>query len=219
MSDYEPSERSRVRQLREHAHYDAATVHAILDAGLVAHVGFVQEGEPVVIPMLYAREGETLYLHGASKARITRLLASGTAVCVNVTLLDGLVAARSAFNSSMHYRSAVVFGRARLVAGEGPRLAALRAISEHAMPGRWDELRTPTEQELRATGVLEIAIEAASAKISEGPPEDAEADYAAPVWAGVVPLVSRFGSPVACPRLAAGVGVSPSIARLEGRRL
>jgi nitroimidazol reductase NimA-like FMN-containing flavoprotein (pyridoxamine 5'-phosphate oxidase superfamily) len=219
MPDYEPSERSRIRQLRENARYDAASVHAVLDAGLVAHVGFVQDGEPRVIPMLYARDGERLYLHGASKARITRLLASGAPVCATVTLLDGIVAARSAFNSSLHYRSVVVFGRARLLQAEAARLAALRAISEHAMPGRWDELRAPSEQELKATGVLELGIEAASAKVSDGPPEDAEEDYATPVWAGVVPLESRLGAPIPCPRLTPGVEVSPSIARLPGRRV
>lgn len=219
MPDYEPSERSRIRQLRENARYDAGSVHAILDAGLVAHVGFVQDAEPRVIPMLYAREGGRIYLHGASKARITRLLASGTSVCACVTLLDGIVAARSAFNSSLAYRSVVVFGRARLLVDEAARLAALRAISEHAIPGRWDELRAPTERELKATGVLELVIEEASAKVSEGPPEDAPEDYATPVWAGVVPLERRLGPPVPDPRLAAGIPVSPSISRLEGRRM
>jgi nitroimidazol reductase NimA-like FMN-containing flavoprotein (pyridoxamine 5'-phosphate oxidase superfamily) len=219
MPDYEPSERSRIRQLRENARYDAASVHAILDAGLVAHLGFVQDAEPRVIPMLYARDGERLYLHGASKARITRLLAGGGPVCAGVTLLDGIVAARSAFNSSLAYRSVVVFGRARLLEDAARRLAALRALSERTIPGRWDELRAPTRQELKATGVLELAIEEASAKVSEGPPEDAEEDYATPVWAGVVPVESRFGTPIASPRLPEGIPVSPSICDLEGRRI
>ncbi len=219
MQDYEIGERNRIRQLRENARYDAKTVHAILDAGWVAHVGFVQDDCPYVIPMLYAREAETLYLHGASKARITRLLASGGPVCAGVTLLDGIVAARSAFNSSMNYRSVVVFGRARLLEEEVRRLAALRAISEHVMPGRWDELRAPTAQELRATGVAALAIESASAKVSEGPPHDEESDYATRVWAGVVPVATTLGEPLPDPRLPADVEVSPAIARLAGGRL
>jgi nitroimidazol reductase NimA-like FMN-containing flavoprotein (pyridoxamine 5'-phosphate oxidase superfamily) len=219
MQQYEVTERNRVRQLREKARYDAAAVHAVLDAGLVAHVGFVQEGEPRVIPMLYARTGGSLHLHGASKARIARLLASGAPVCAEVTLLDGVVAARSAFNSSLNYRSAVVFGRARLLEDPSERLAALRGISEHALPGRWAELRAPTAQELRATAVLELAIESASAKVAEGPPEDDPSDYASRVWAGVVPITSTLGEPVADPRLPPGVEPSAAIRALVGRRL
>ena len=219
MSEYEVTDRNRVRQIRENARYDAASVHAVLDAAWVAHVGFVQDGAPVVIPMLYGREGGALYLHGASKARIVRLLASGAPVCASVTLLDGVVAARSAFNSSMNYRSAVVFGQARLVEDPAARLAALRCISEHVMPGRWDELRAPTTQELRATGVVELSIASASAKISEGPPQDDASDYATPVWAGVIPVVSELGRPEPDPRLLDGVEPTPSIERLVGRRL
>lgn len=218
-NEYEVAELNRVRQLRELAHYDADSVHAILDAGLVAHVGFSEGGRPCVIPMLYGRDGESLYLHGASKARIVRLLGSGVPACVNVTLLDGIVAARSAFNSSMNYRSVVAFGRARPVEDEARRLEALRTISEHVMPGRWNELRTPTERELKATGVVEFAIESASAKVSEGPPEDDEKDYEIRVWAGVIPIVTALGGPVADSRVHAGVEPSPSISSLEGRRL
>jgi nitroimidazol reductase NimA-like FMN-containing flavoprotein (pyridoxamine 5'-phosphate oxidase superfamily) len=218
MQAYDVTERNRIRQLREQARYDTATVHAILDAGLVAHVGFVQDERPQVIPMLYGRAGESLYLHGASKARITRLLAGGAPVCVEVTLLDGIVAARSAFNSSMNYRSVVAFGRARLLEDEVLRLEALRVISEHVMPGRWDELRAPSAQELKATGVVELGIESASAKVAEGPPEDEESDYASRTWAGVVPIVTCLAAPVDDPRLPAGVEVSPAIARLADRR-
>jgi len=216
---YEVTGRNRLRQLHQKACYDEVSVHAILDSGLVAHVGFVQEGAPVVIPMLYGREGRALFLHGASKARVVRLLASGAPLCANVTLLDGVVAARSAFNSSMNYRSVVVFGEGRLLESEAERLAALRCISEHVMPGRWDELRAPTERELRATGVVELRIASASAKIAEGPPEDDESDYAIPVWAGVVPIVSELGLPESDPRLQDGVALSPAIGRLSGRRL
>lgn len=219
MTDYEPTRRNRVRRLREHAHYDAATVHAVLDAGLVAHVGFVQDGQPFVIPMLHAREGETLYLHGARKARITNLLGSGAPVCVNVTLLDGIVAARSAFNSSMNYRSAVVFGEARAIEGDAERLHALRVISDHVLPGRWEELRAPLERELKMTGVIALPIESASAKIAAGPPEDEEEDYALPVWAGVVPVTTVLGAPEGDPRLTGGVAVSPAVSALEGTRL
>jgi nitroimidazol reductase NimA-like FMN-containing flavoprotein (pyridoxamine 5'-phosphate oxidase superfamily) len=217
--EYEIAEVNRVRQLRELAHYDADSVHAILDAGLVAHVGFAEDGRPCVIPMLYGRDGESLYLHGASKARIIRLLGSGAPVCVSVTLLDGIVAARSAFNSSMNYRSVVAFGAAHLVEDETRRLEALRTISEHVMPGRWDELRAPTERELKATGVMQFAIESASAKVSEGPPEDEAEDYETRVWAGVIPIATTLGAPVADSRVADDVKPSPPMARLEGRRL
>lgn len=211
--------RTRIRQLRENARYDEASVHAILDAGLVAHVGFVQDGQPYVIPMLHARDGDRLLLHGARKARIVQLLATRAPVCATVTLLDGVVAARSAFNSSLNYRSAVVFGHARLLEDEAERLRALRVLSEHVFPGRWAELRDPTPSEIGQTGVIELAIEQASAKVAEGPPTDDASDYAIPVWAGVVPIRSVLGEPEDDGRLLAGVGLSPAIAALVGRRL
>jgi nitroimidazol reductase NimA-like FMN-containing flavoprotein (pyridoxamine 5'-phosphate oxidase superfamily) len=211
--------KDRVRQLKEKARYDEPTVHAILDAGLVAHVGFVDDGQPYVIPMLYARDGDQLYLHGARKARIAQLLASGAPVCVNVTLLDGVVAARSAFNSSMNYRSVVVFGAGRLLEDEGEQLRALRVLSEQVFPGRWDELRDPTDSEIRQTAVISLPIETATAKVATGPPEDDDADYATPVWAGVLPVVTQLLEPEDDGRLLAGVEVSPAIAALAGRRL
>jgi len=213
------TKRNRVRRLPEKARYDEASVNAVLDAGLVAHAGFVQDGCPFVIPMLYAREGGSLLLHGARKARVVKLLASGAPVCVNVTLLDGIVAARSAFNSSMNYRSAVVFGTARLIDDPQERLRALKVISDHVLPGRWGELRAPTERELAATGVIELRIESASAKLSEGPPEDDEADYALPVWAGVVPVTTRLGRPEPDPRLDTGIAMSAAVAALEAKQL
>jgi nitroimidazol reductase NimA-like FMN-containing flavoprotein (pyridoxamine 5'-phosphate oxidase superfamily) len=219
MADYAITARNRVRRLPEKARYDASTVHAVLDAGLVAHVGFVQEGRPVVIPMLYARDGERLLLHGAGKARIARVLGAGAPACANVTLLDGIVVARSAFNSSMNYRSAVVFGTARLVEDADASLHALRLISEHVLPGRWKELRAPTPAELRMTAVIELAVESASAKVAAGPPEDAAEDYAIPVWAGVVPIATALGRPEADGRLLPGVEVSSCVAALEGRLL
>ena len=219
MGEFEVTARNRVRRLPEKARYDEAAVHAVLDAGFVAHVGFVDRGEPVVIPMLYAREGGRLLLHGASKARIAKLLAAGASVCANVTLVDGIVVARSAFNSSLNYRSAVVFGSARAIDGEEERLAALRAISEHLLPGRWAELRAPTDRELKMTAVIELAIGSASAKIAQGPPEDEPEDYAIPVWAGVVPVETVLGRPEGDERVLPGVEPSPALLALVGRRL
>jgi nitroimidazol reductase NimA-like FMN-containing flavoprotein (pyridoxamine 5'-phosphate oxidase superfamily) len=219
VSEYEVSNRNRVRQIREYARYDTQAVHGVLDAGLVCHVGFVQDGQPFVIPMIYGREGEVLYLHGASKARIVKLLGSGAPVCVNVTLLDGIVAARSAFHSSMNYRSAVVFGTGRLIDDEASNLHALEVITEQALPGRWQELRAPLEREIAMTGVIAVAIESASAKLSDDPPEDEEEDYATPVWAGVVPITTTLGEPVDDGRVPSGVAVSQVIAALAGRRL
>ena len=219
MSEYEVTRRNRVRQIREYARYDTEAVHGVLDAGLVCHVGFVQEGQPFVIPMIYGREGEVLYLHGARKARLVKLLGSSAPVCVNVTLLDGIVAARSAFHSSMNYRSAVVFGTGRMIEEEAENLHALEVISEHALPGRWQELRAPLERELAMTGVIAVAIESASAKVSDDLPEDEEEDYATRVWAGVVPITTTLGAPVDDGRVPEGVVVSQAIAALEGRRL
>ncbi len=218
MSDYEIEDRNRVRRLREKARYDEATVHAVLDAGLVAHVGLVQDAQPFVIPMIYGREEGTLYLHGAKKTRIMQLFGSGAPVCVNVTLLDGLVAARSAFSSSMNYRSVTLFGRATAITEESEQLRTLKIISDHAFAGRWEELRDPLDSEIRQTGIAALEIESASAKVSEGPPDDEDFDYATPVWAGVVPIVNQLGEAEDDPRLLAGVSLSPSIAALQGTR-
>ena len=155
---YKVGRDNKARQLREKANYDKATVHAILDAALVAQVGFVQDGAPVVVPMIFGREDETIYLHGARKARVIRLLEQTDRACVNVTLIDGIVYARSAFYSSMNYRSVTVFGHPRLIAGNIEKLHAMRVISEHIMPGRWDELRDPLEREIKKTGVIALSI-------------------------------------------------------------
>ena len=219
MGDYDITDRNRVRQIREYARYDSDSVHEVLDAGLFGHVGFVQDGQPLVIPMLYAREGEVVYLHGARKARIVKLLASGGKVCVNVTLLDGIVAARSAFNSSMNYRSAVVFGTGRLLEDPEEILHALEVISDHVFPGRWSELRAPLDRELAMTGVIALKIESASAKVAADPPEDEEEDYATPVWAGVVPIVTTLGEPVDDGRILPGVPMSSALAALTGKQL
>ena len=216
---YEVSKLNKVRQLRNKARYDRESVHAILDAGLVAHVAFVQDGAPVVVPMIYGRSGETLYLHGARKARVIRLLERTDRACLNVTLLDGIVLARSAFNSSMNYRSATVFGMPELVDEYDAKLGALRVITEHSMRGRWDELREPHEREVTMTGVIRLDIQAASAKVSNGMPDDEEEDYDIPVWAGVLPMESVFTKLQGDDRVLDGIAPSEIVRRLEGRIL
>ncbi len=216
---YTVDKRNKVRQLREYADYDKAVVHAVLDAGLVAAVGFVQDGAPVVVPMIYGRESETIYLHGARKARIIRLLEQTEQACVNVTLLDGIVFARSAFNSSMNYRSATVFGRPSLVEGDAEKLHAMRVISEHTMPGRWDELREPLQREVKMTGVIALQIKSASAKVASSMPEDEDEDYAIPIWAGVLPIESRLTELQSDDRLLEGVEPSVVIRALQGKTL
>jgi nitroimidazol reductase NimA-like FMN-containing flavoprotein (pyridoxamine 5'-phosphate oxidase superfamily) len=216
---YDISKKNKVRQLRENAEYDRATVHEILDAGLVAHVAFVQDGEPVVVPMLYGREDETLYLHGARKARVIRLLEGTGTACVNVTLLDGLVFARSAFASSMNYRSVTVYGKARLVEDWEDKKHALHVITECTMPGRRGELRKSTDNELKMTGVIAIHIESASAKISTGMPEDEDMDLETPVWAGVLPLESRFTTLEPDDLVQEGVEPSDALKAMENTRL
>lgn len=220
MSDTYPTDRrNRIRQLKEKGSYDRATVHAVLDAGLVAHVAFCQDGAPVVVPMIYGRDGDTLYLHGARKARVVRLLETTEQACVNVTLVDALVLARSAFNSSMNYRSVTVFGRPRLIDAEDEKLAAMKVISEHLMPGRWDELRAPHDREVKMTGVLEMLIDSASAKISDQMPDDEPEDYEIPVWAGLVPVTTALGEPRDDGRLQPGIEASRAVLALPGRKL
>ena len=217
--DYVIGDTNRIRQLRDKARYDTASVHAILDAGLVAQVGFVEDGLPVVVPMIYGRNGETLYLHGARKARAVRLLATAERICVNVTLVDGIVLARSAFNSSMNYRSVTVFGAARLIDDDAAKLRALRTISEHTIPGRWDEQREPLERELKMTGVIALDIESASAKIGDGMPKDEAEDYELPIWAGVLPLETQTSGLRPDGRVLPGVEASAAVKRLQNRRL
>jgi nitroimidazol reductase NimA-like FMN-containing flavoprotein (pyridoxamine 5'-phosphate oxidase superfamily) len=217
--DYAIEKQNKVCQLREKAAYDKASVHAILDAGLIAHVAFVEDGQPVVVPMLYGRRDETVFLHGARKARIIRLLESTGTACMNVTLVDGLVYARSAFNSSMNYRSVTIFGSARLVDDDAGKLEALRIITECTMPGRWDELREPLEKEVRMTGVIALDIESASAKVATGMPEDEDDDYHIPVWAGVLPLRAQFTTLQTDDRVLDGVEASAVVRTMEGKTL
>ncbi|MDH3374829.1 MAG: pyridoxamine 5'-phosphate oxidase family protein [Gammaproteobacteria bacterium] len=218
-ADYPVSKQNKVRQLREKARYDKRSVHAVLDSALVAHVGFVQDGQAIVVPMIYGRDGETIYLHGARKARVIRLLKETERACLNVTHIDGIVFARSAFNSSMNYRSVTVFGTPRLIDDRDGKLHGMRVISEHTMPGRWNELRDPLEKEIKMTGVIALEIQSASAKISSGMPVDEDEDYDIPIWAGVLPLQSTLTSLKDDDRLLNGVEPSPAVRALQGKVL
>ncbi len=217
--NYPLSKTNKVRQLAEKARYDRDTVHRVLDAGLVAHVGFVQNASPLVVPMIYGREDDTIFLHGARKARVIRMLEQTDKACLNVTLLDGIVLARSAFNSSYDYRSVTVFGKPRLVEDPAEKLRALRIISEQTMPGRWDELRDPHEHEIKMTGVIAFDIETGSAKIADQGVDDEEDDYEIPVWAGVLPLTMSIGAPVDDDRLLPGVAPSAVVKALQSRKI
>lgn len=206
------TERTKLKRLPKRGHFDRETVYGILDEGFICHVGFAPEGQPFVIPTGYARDGDTLYIHGSAASRMLRTLSTGLDVCVTVTIIDGLVLARSAFHHSMNYRSVVIFGRAKLVEDREEKMAALLALSEHIIRGRWAEVREPTEQEMKATTVLSLPLVEASAKIRTGPPLDDEEDYEMNVWAGVIPLRLVADEPIADPRLIDGVEV-PGYAR------
>jgi uncharacterized protein len=196
-----PSDRTTVKRKPQRAAYDRATIDRILDEGLICHVGFTLDGQTFVLPMIHVRVGDKVYLHGSPASRMLQALARGAEACLAVTLLDGLVLARSAMHHSMNYRSVVLFGRASAVDDPAEKDAALHALTEHLIPGRWADVRTPTERELRGTLVVSVPIQEASAKVRTGPPVDEEADYELPVWAGVVPLRMAPGSPVADTRL------------------
>ena len=210
---------NKVRQLNEYARYDRETVFGILDAGLVAHVAFVQDEGPVVVPMIYGRNNDTIYLHGARKARVIRMLEKTDRASINVTLVDGIVYARSVFNSSMNYRSVTVFGKPELIDGNDAKLAAMRQISEHVMPGRWDEVRESHEREVKMTGVIRLDIESASAKVTEGHPEDEDEDYEIPIWAGVLPVTTHVGERIDADRLISGVEASQAVLGMQNREL
>ncbi len=183
-----PTPRTRVVREPQRAVYDRDAVNQILDEAFLCHVGFAVEGQPYVIPTSYGRDGDVLYIHGSAASRMLRNLDQGIAVCVTVTLIDGLVMARSVFNHSMNYRSVVILGAAKLVVDPAEKLAALRVLSEHILPQRWDDSRQPNEKELKATSVLRLPIREFSAKVRVGPPIDDEEDYSFPTWAGVIPL-------------------------------
>jgi uncharacterized protein len=205
--------RTQLRRLPNRGSHDSETINAILDSAFLAHVGFQVDGQPFVIPTLYGRADNKLYLHGSAASRMLRELEVGVPACVTVTLVDGLVLARSAFHHSMNYRSVVAFGTARKISEPEQKIEALRVISEHVIVGRWNEVRGPSEKELKATSVLEFSIEEASAKIRVGPPLDDEEDYALPIWAGVLPLRLEAKEPLADPRLTNGAAVPDCIMR------
>src|ERR1043165_1490376 len=198
MSDIvlEQTERTKVKRLPERASYDRETIYAIVDEALICHVGFVVEGQPFVIPTIHWRDGDTLYVHGSAASRMLRTLRGGVDACVTITLLDGLVLARSAFHHSMNYRSVVVFGKAREVSEREEKLRALGKLVEHIPPDRAAAVRPPNESELRQTLVLALPLQEASAKVRSGPPVDDEEDYGLPVWAGVVPVSLVKGEPI-----------------------
>jgi len=191
-----PTPRTRVVREPHRGVYDRDSANAILDEAFLCHVGFVADGQPYVIPTSYGRNGDILYVHGSAASRMLRNLNSGIPVCITVTLLDGLVLARSVFNHSMNYRSVIILGTATLVDDPSEKIAALRTLSEHILPGRWEDARQPSEQELKATSVLRIPIEEFSAKVRVGPPIDDEEDYSFPTWAGVIPLEIESRTPV-----------------------
>jgi uncharacterized protein len=207
----EPTSRSTVRRLAELAAYDPATVESVLDAGLVAHVGISSHGAPVVIPMAYARVGDTLYVHGSTASRVMRTLKTGDPICITVTIVDGIVLARSAFNMSMNYRAVVIHGRARLVADPEERMIAFRAVMNHLVPGHWDEVRPPNDVELRQTLVTAVKLDEVSAKVSSGGPGDEPEDLSLPVWAGQIPLHTIAGTPIPDDNLLDGVEAPASV--------
>src|SRR3974390_2346901 len=194
-NEFQATERTQVKRLPKRGHYDRETVYGILDAAFVCHVGFSVDGQPYVIPTNDGRTGEMLYIHGSAASRMLKTLSGGVPVCITVTHVDGLVLARSAFHHSVNYRSVVILGTARLVEEPAEKMEALRLFTEHVMKGRWDDVRRPTEQELKATTVMAIPLEEVSAKVRTGGPVDDEADYSLPVWAGVLPLATVAKEP------------------------
>jgi nitroimidazol reductase NimA-like FMN-containing flavoprotein (pyridoxamine 5'-phosphate oxidase superfamily) len=216
MSHFDPTPRTTLKRLPKRGVFDREAVYQILDEAFICHVGFVVEGQPFVLPTGYARIADTLYIHGSAASRMLRSLVEGIDICVTVTLLDGLVLARSAFHHSINYRSVVIFGRARMVESNEEKMTALEAFTEHVVPGRWAEVRWPNEQELKATLVLALPLAEVSAKVRTGPPLDDEEDMNLPVWAGVVPLHLAASVPVTAPDLR--VAAAPPLYALEYQR-
>jgi uncharacterized protein len=207
--------RTTVRRLADKQRHDRTELDAVLDAGRVAHVAVVDDGQPFVLPLAYARDGDRLLLHGSTGSRLFRSLAAGAPTCATVTLYDGLVLARSAFESSMHYRCALVLGACRpLAASEKP--AALQRLTEALLPGRWAEVRPASAKELAATAVLELPLDEWSVKVSDSPPEDPPEDVELPIWAGALPIRAAYGEPVAAPDLPPGLGLPRSVLRAVG---
>ncbi len=201
MSDFKKNKRNKIRRIPERASYSKATIYPIIDAAPICHLGFVDDGQPFVIPTIHARVDDKLFVHGAKSSRTLKQSSSGIPMCVTVTLIDGLVVARSLFHHSMNYRSTIVFGQRRLVTDAKEKFEALMAIAENLIPGRWDEAREPDKKELRATSVVAIEIESASAKTRNGPPVDDDEDYELPIWAGIVPIKTQYLYPETGSRL------------------
>jgi len=212
-----PTQRTRVVREPDRGAYDRETAYRILDEAFLCHVGFVVDGQPFVIPTSFGRKDASLYIHGSAASRMLRQMKEGAPVCVTVTLLDGLVLARSVFNHSMNYRSVVILGKATLVENPEEKLAALRVLSEHILPGRWDDARRPNERELKATSVLRVPIEEFSSKVRSGPPIDDEEDYSFPTWPGLMPLEMTVGTTINDPRLDPGRTV-PEYVRSYSRK-
>ncbi len=206
-----PSELMRLKRKRERGSYDRATIDAILDEALIAHLGIAEDGQPLVIPTLHARSGDLVYCHGSVASRTLRALQAGHPACLTVSLLDSLVLARAAMHHSANYRSAMLVGKARSVEDPAEKRTALRAVVEHIVPGRWAQVRQPSENELRATSVLALPIAEASAKVRTGPPQDDEEDYSLDVWAGIIPFASEAGIPLPDPRLDASIETPPNV--------
>lgn len=211
----EQTERTRLRRLPKRGALDRETIYAILDEAFICHVGFVIDGQPYVIPTGFARIGDDLYIHGSSASRMLRNIAKGVEVCVTVTLVDGLVLARSAFHHSINYRSVVILGKAKLVEDVEEKNKALEAFTEHIIPGRWADIRWPTELELKATSVLKLPIDEASAKIRTGDPKDDEEDYAMNTWAGVLPLHTATGDPIDDARLDGNIPIPDHVSNYK----
>lgn len=196
MTDFQPTDRSKINRIPKRAHYDRDTIYPIVDAALICHVGFVRDGQPFVIPTIHARDEDAIILHGAKASRLLKTAAEGVPLCVTVTHLDGLVLARSVFHHSMNYRSAVLFGAGRIVDELDEKLEAMRILTEHIMPGRWEDSRQPSPKELNATTMVRMEIEDASAKVRTGAPGDEDEDYDLPIWAGVLPMTTQYGTPI-----------------------
>lgn len=211
MSDFKKTDRTRVKRLSKRGVYDRSTIYEILDAGYVCHVGFVSGGQPIIIPMAYGRDEDVIYLHGSTRSRLQQVLSDEAECCISVTHLDGMVMSRSAFDHSMNYRSVVIFGKCRSLESVTEKRTAMKVVTEHLVPGRWDEVQQPRDEELEATSVIAVSIDEASAKIRSGPPQDSQKVLDLPVWAGVIPFERNAGDPVPDPILDDEIPVSPSV--------
>jgi uncharacterized protein len=218
MTTFEKTSLNKVRRIPERGHYDAGTIYPIIDEALICHVGFIENGQPFVIPTIHARREDKLFLHGAKASRLLKYIASGEPLCITITLLDGLVLARSTFESSMNYRSVVIFGQGRILETYFEKEAALTVLTEHLVKGRWNDTRPPTTKELDATTVVEVEILSASAKIRTGPPVDVDEDYELPIWAGVLPIQQQYLAPIDDPKLADGLTPPENIAHYTRSR-